>query len=194
MREILQGPGLFGTVTSLGANATLVLSVLAAALFTVGWRLAVTKRFKAHRWVQTAAACLNAVLVFAWMIRAFVLYLIPGIPSKLGQSSYAVTTAHAVVGAIGLVLGGSQALSRSLYSQLVPRGREAEYFSLYQACERGTSWLGTLLFGLVHQFTGSYRWAIVALVVFFVVGIVLLRRVDVRRGIVEAGNDVPAVV
>lgn len=95
---------------------------------------------------------------------------------------------------IGLVVAGTQALSRSLYSQLIPYGREGEYFSLYQACERGTSWLGTLLFGLVHQFTGSYRWAIMALVVFFVVGIALLRRVDVARGIVEAGNEVPAVV
>ena len=47
---------------------------------------------------------------------------------------------------------------------------------------------------MVHQFTGSYRWAIAALVVFFLIGIVLLRRVDVRRGIVEAGNEVPAVV
>ena len=52
---------------------------------------------------------------------------------------------------IGLVLGGTQALSRSYFSQLIPRGREAEYFSLYQACERGTSWVGTLIFGLVHQ-------------------------------------------
>ena len=95
---------------------------------------------------------------------------------------------------IGLVVAGTQALSRSLYSQLIPHGREGEYFSLYQACERGTSWLGTLLFGVVHQFTGSYRWAIAALVVFFLIGIVLLRRVDVRRGIVEAGNEVPAVV
>jgi UMF1 family MFS transporter len=95
---------------------------------------------------------------------------------------------------IGLVLGGSQALSRSLYSLLVPRGREAEYFSLYQAAERGTSWFGTLLFGLVFQLTGSYRNGIVALVAFFVVGFVLLLRVDVRRGIEVAGNEVPAVV
>jgi len=56
---------------------------------------------------------------------------------------------------IGLVLGGTQALSRSFYSQLIPKGREAEYFSLYQACERGTSWLGTLVFALVHQWTDS---------------------------------------
>jgi UMF1 family MFS transporter len=96
--------------------------------------------------------------------------------------------------AIGIVLGGTQALSRSAFSQLIPRGREAEYFSLYQAGERGTSWLGTLVFGLVHQLTGSYRPAIVALGIFFVVGLVLLSRVDMRRGITEAGNAQPALV
>jgi UMF1 family MFS transporter len=91
--------------------------------------------------------------------------------------------------AIGLVLGGTQALSRSLFSRLVPTGREAEYFSLYQACERGTSWLGTLVFGLVQQWTGSYRPAILALMVFFVVGLVLLSRLDVSRGIRDASAD-----
>lgn len=95
---------------------------------------------------------------------------------------------------IGIVLGGSQALSRSIYSQLIPQGREAEFFSLYQAMERGTSWFGTLLFGLVHQFTHSYRWAIVALIVFFVVGGLLLSRVRMREGIIAAGNVVPAVI
>jgi MFS transporter, UMF1 family len=95
---------------------------------------------------------------------------------------------------IGLVMGGTQALSRSFFSQLIPRGREAEYFSLYQACERGTSWLGTLVFGLVHQWTDSYRPAIFALIVFFLVGGVLLARVDPRRGILEAGNELPQVV
>lgn len=96
--------------------------------------------------------------------------------------------------AIGIVLGGTQALSRSFYSQLIPRGREAEYFSLYQACERGTSWIGTLVFGLVHQWTDSYRPALLALMVLFVIGIVLLLRVDARRGIEEAGNPLPRVV
>jgi UMF1 family MFS transporter len=96
--------------------------------------------------------------------------------------------------AIGLVLGGTQALSRSFYSQLIPRGREAEYFSLYQACERGTSWLGTLVFGVVHQTTHSYRPAILALIAFFVIGGALLWRLDARQGVVEAGNEVPAVI
>lgn len=95
---------------------------------------------------------------------------------------------------IGLVLGGTQSLSRSLFSQLIPRGKEAEYFGLYEISERGTSWLGTALFGLALQFTDSYRIAIVSLVVFFVAGFVLLLKVDVARAIAEAGNPVPTRV
>lgn len=95
---------------------------------------------------------------------------------------------------IGIVLGGTQALSRSFFSQLIPQGKEAEYFSLYQACERGTSWLGTLVFGVVHQLTDSYRPAILALMAFFLVGGLLLTRLDARRGIAAVGNGVPAVV
>jgi UMF1 family MFS transporter len=60
--------------------------------------------------------------------------------------------------------------------------------------ERGTSWFGTLTFGLVYQLTHSYRPAIVALVIFFVVGGLLLSRVNVRQGIIDAGNELPAVV
>ena len=95
--------------------------------------------------------------------------------------------------AIGIVLGGTQALSRSAFSQLIPKGREAEYFTLYQAGERGTSWLGALVFGLVHQLTGSYRPAIVALGLFFLSACPALR-VDMRRGIAEAGNTQPTLV
>ncbi|MFE6336772.1 MFS transporter [Streptomyces sp. NPDC057806] len=93
---------------------------------------------------------------------------------------------------IGLVLGGSQALSRSLFSHLVPPGKEAEYFSAYEVSDRGTSWLGPLLFGLTYQLTGSYRDAIISLVVFFALGFVLLARVPVRQAIRDAGNPVPA--
>ncbi|MFI5803875.1 MFS transporter [Streptomyces sp. NPDC051561] len=93
--------------------------------------------------------------------------------------------------AIGLVLGGSQALSRSLFSHLVPRGKEAEYFSAYEMSDRGMSWLGPLVFGLAFQLTGSYRDAIISLVVFFLVGFVLLARVPVREAVAAAGNPVP---
>ncbi|GGO68135.1 MFS transporter [Nocardioides deserti] len=96
--------------------------------------------------------------------------------------------------AIGVVLGGTQALARSYFSLFVPRGKEAEYFSFYHAMERGTSWLGALVFGLVYQFTDSYRPAIFALILFFVVGGLLLMRVDTAKGIRDAGNEMPAVV
>jgi UMF1 family MFS transporter len=95
---------------------------------------------------------------------------------------------------IGIVLGGTQALARSYFSLLIPKGSEAEYFSFYHAMERGTSWFGTLVFGLVYQLTDSYRPAIFALIVFFVVGGALLLKVDTVRGIRDAGNEVPSVV
>ncbi|GAA0527787.1 MFS transporter [Paractinoplanes ferrugineus] len=96
--------------------------------------------------------------------------------------------------AIGLVLGGSQALSRSLYSQLIPAGKEGEYYGFYEISDKGTSWLGPLLFGLVFQLTDSYRFGIVSLVVFFLVGGVLLALVPIRRAIVAAGNTPPRLL
>ncbi|MFJ5831008.1 MFS transporter [Streptomyces sp. NPDC093089] len=98
---------------------------------------------------------------------------------------------YCLAAAIGLVLGGSQALSRSLFSHLVPRGKEAEYFSAYEMSDRGLSWLGPLVFGLAYQLTGSYRDAIISLVIFFVAGFALLARVPVRRAVEAAGNPVP---
>jgi UMF1 family MFS transporter len=93
---------------------------------------------------------------------------------------------YALAAGIAVVLGGSQALSRSLFSRMIPEGQEAEYFSLYEVGERGTSWLGPLLFGLALQFTGSYRLAILSLAVFFLAGLGLLLCVDVQRAEAEA--------
>jgi MFS transporter, UMF1 family len=89
---------------------------------------------------------------------------------------------------IGLVMGGTQSLSRSLYSMLVPRARAAEFFGLYQATERGTSWFGAFAFGIVYQLTGDYRIAVAVLLVFFLVGAPLLAGVHVREGVAAAGN------
>ncbi len=90
---------------------------------------------------------------------------------------------------LALVLGGSQAIARSLFSQMIPSDREAEFFGFYEIASRGTSWIGPAAFGIVNQITGSQRQAIVSLIVFFVVGIALLATVDVRRGMSDAGND-----
>ncbi len=96
--------------------------------------------------------------------------------------------------AIGLVMGGSQALSRSLFSQLIPDGREGEYYGFYEISDKGTSWLGPLAFGLVFQLTNSYRIGLVSLVVFFIAGGILLAMVPLRRAIVAAGNTPPRLL
>jgi UMF1 family MFS transporter len=83
---------------------------------------------------------------------------------------------------VAVVLGGSQALSRSIYAQLIPKLKEAQYFSIYEVSDKGTSWLCPLFFGLALQFTGSYRIAILSLVIFFLAGLLVLLRVDVKRG------------
>ncbi|HEX3005466.1 MAG TPA: MFS transporter [Angustibacter sp.] len=165
----------------LGLDETqLIATILLVQLVAFGGALLfgrLAASFGSHRVVLSSLVVWMGVVIAAFFIpeRAFGLFV-------------------ALAVFIGIVLGGSQALSRSLFSQLIPRGREAEYFSLYQACERGTSWLGTLVFSLVYQFTHTYRWSIVALVVFFLVGGLILRQVDVRQGIEDAGNAQPAVV
>ena len=100
-----------------------------------------------------------------------------------------------ILGAVlGLVLGGSQALSRSLFSQMIPADQESEYFGFYEISERGTSWIGTMAFALAVQATGSQRIAIALLIVFFIVGLILLSRVNVKQAILDSGNDPSGVV
>ncbi|TJZ59360.1 MFS transporter [Streptomyces piniterrae] len=152
--------------------AILLVQVLAAAGALLMGRLA--RRYGAQRTILGS--------LVAWALTIGVGYVLP---------AKAPVWFFALAAGIGLVLGGSQALSRSLFSHLVPRGKEAEYFSAYEMSDRGVSWLGPLVFGVAYQLTGSYRDAIVSLVAFFLAGFVLLARVPVRRAIAAAGNPVP---
>ncbi len=95
---------------------------------------------------------------------------------------------------VALVLGGSQALSRSLFSQMIPANHEAEYFGFYEVSERGTSWIGPLVFAAAVQLTGQQRIAIISLILFFLVGLFLLSRVNIKKAILDSGNDPTGVV
>ena len=97
-----------------------------------------------------------------------------------------VPEAWVLAGVIAIVLGGSQALSRSLFSKMIPEGKEASFFGLYEVSERGTSWMGPLLFSLVVSRTGSYRLALLSLIFFFVVGLIVLWITDTDRAIRES--------
>ena len=86
---------------------------------------------------------------------------------------------------IALVLGGSQAISRSLFAQIIPAGKQAEYYSFYEVSDKGTSWLGPLLFGLMNQITGSLRPAILSLIFFFIAGLVILPFVNINKAMAD---------
>jgi UMF1 family MFS transporter len=97
------------------------------------------------------------------------------------------TQAWAMGALIAIVLGGSQALSRSLFSLMIPAGREASFFGLYEISERGTSWMGPFIFGLVAGMTNSYRQAILSVVALFLVGMIGLLLTDTDEARREAG-------
>ena len=97
-----------------------------------------------------------------------------------------VPEAWIMAAVIAIVLGGSQALSRSLFSRMIPAGKEASFFGLYEVSERGTSWMGPLLFSIVIASTGSYRQALLSLIFFFVVGLIVLAITDTEKAIRDA--------
>ena len=105
MLSWLDGPGFLGTPAPLLSDLALVVVTLTALMLTVGWQLARRKRFAAHRWVQTSAVALNALVVVLVMLRPFLTNIAPGIPARLGRPIYAVTTLHALAGASAVLLG-----------------------------------------------------------------------------------------
>jgi UMF1 family MFS transporter len=132
-----------------------------------------------------------------WTLVLGIAYFLPGAQRVDGVVTPAPNAAlyFMLLGALlGIVLGGSQALSRSLFSQLIPKGKEGEYFGLYEISDKGTSWLGPLLFGLTYQATQRYDVAIISLIVFFVIGFVALLAIPIRRAIEAAGNVPPHVL
>lgn len=84
--------------------------------------------------------------------------------------------------AVALVQGGTQALSRSLFGTLIPKAQSSECYGFYSISSKFAGIFGPLLFGIVGQLTGSSRYSIFSLVIFFIGGMLLLYRVNVKEG------------
>lgn len=95
--------------------------------------------------------------------------------------AYLVHTANeffAVAFVVGMVMGGIQSLSRSTYSKLLPETKDhASYFSFYDVCDKLGIVIGTASYGLIEELTGSMRNSIIALIAFFIIGLLFLSRV-----------------
>jgi MFS-type transporter involved in bile tolerance (Atg22 family) len=83
---------------------------------------------------------------------------------------------------VACVQGGSQALTRSLFSTLVPAPKSGEFFGLFGIMEKAATFIGPLLFAAAGAIFGSSRPAVLSLIIFFIVGMILLLRVDVETG------------
>jgi UMF1 family MFS transporter len=83
---------------------------------------------------------------------------------------------------VGLVQGGTQALSRSLFAMMVPKTRSSEFFGFFSTGEKVAGIIGPAIFGLIGQLTGSSRWGMISVTLLFVAGAALLYRVDEIEG------------
>ena len=123
------------------------------------------------------------------------IYVALGVYTLISVLGYFMTTAWqfwALAGMVGLVQGGSQALSRSLFGAMTPKARSAQFYGFFDISSKFAGIAGPLLFGLTATIFGSSRLSIISLIVFFVAGGLLLGRVDEREGVAvaEAENAV----
>ncbi len=129
---------------------------------------------KLANWIGAKQAVIVSLVIWA----AVVIYAYFGL-----QGDSRVTQFFVLGIFIAIVMGGSQAISRSIFAQMVPKSKEAEFFSIYEISERGTSWLGPFLFAFVNQTQGNLRPAILSLIFFFVVGLAILPFVNVKKAV-----------
>ncbi|MGB8981408.1 MAG: MFS transporter, partial [Anaerolineales bacterium] len=124
------------------------------------------------KWIGAKESIIISLVI--WL--GVVLYAFFGLRSESRAMEFFILGAF-----IALVMGGSQAISRSLFAQMIPAGKEAEFYSFYEVSERGTSWTGPLIFGLANQIMHSLRWGILALIVYFFAGLIVLPFVNVQK-------------
>lgn len=129
-----------------------------------------------------------AAIAFGWLASRWdtkkAIYL--GLVVYAGISAWAyflqdVWQFYVMAGAIGLVQGGVQSLSRSYFARLIPEGKAGEYFGIYNMMGKFAAVLGPVLVGVTAAVTGSARLSIVSIVILFVIGGGLLTQVDARR-------------
>lgn len=132
-------------------------------------------------WVNAKRAILISLVIWAGVV----IYAYFGLKGPTRVLEFWILGAF-----IAIVMGGSQAISRSLFAQMIPTGKEAEFYSFYEVSERGTSWIGPFLFGFVNQVFGNLRPAILSVIFFFIMGLILLPLVNVPKAMADARKEI----
>ncbi|UFU00459.1 MFS transporter [Radiobacillus kanasensis] len=166
---IIKMATIYGKDIGIGTNA-----LITALLITQFVGLPCTFAFG---WLSSKISAKKALLLSLYVYVAIVL---------LGFFMSSALHFYLLAICVGLVQGGAQALSRSIFGKMVPKNRHAEFYGFYGISSKFAAVFGPFLFGLVGQLTGNSRFGIISLLVFFVVGIALLHRVNIEKGINEA--------
>lgn len=173
---IIYNDGIATTIamSSVYAADTLRLDAAAIALTFLIVQFVAFPGSLAFGWLAGRMGAKGAILVslVIWVGIMVLAYRIP---------EGAATQLFLVAALVGLVLGGAQALSRSLYGSMIPEAASAEFFGFYSVFSKFSAIWGPLIFALVSDLTGSARNSILSLILFFVVGGILLARVNVEE-------------
>ncbi|NCF67274.1 MAG: hypothetical protein GWP61_14990 [Chloroflexi bacterium] len=105
MTDLFHQPGFLGTSANWAADMTLLIMLLIALIFSIGAWMAVRGKYAVHRLLQTTAVILNLILVSWMMILPYRDFVAPGLPQRINERFYFVTTLHALLGFSALVLG-----------------------------------------------------------------------------------------
>ena len=158
IQTVIQMATIYGKQELHFSATTLMLTLLLVQIVAVfgalifGW---LAKRIGTKRAVMSSLVIWGMVVIYAYHIHSPTEYFILG-------------------AVVGLVLGGSQAISRSLYASMIPMDSPAEYFGFYSIVNKFSAVWGPFIFALIRHWTGSSRNAILSIIIFFILGIILL--------------------
>ena len=153
---------IYGTEELKLTTTSLMVTLLLVQVVAIGGALIFSRlanRIGAKRSVMFALVLWSGVVTYGYFIHTATEFFVLGI-------------------VVGIVLGGTQALSRSFYGAMIPEEASAEFYGFYSVFSKFSSIWGPMTFGVIKQITGNARLAIISLMIFFIVGLILLRFVD----------------
>ena len=156
---------IYGTEELKLTTTSLMVTLLLVQVVAIGGALLFSRlagRIGAKRSVMCALVLWSGVVTYGYFIHTATEFFVLGM-------------------VVGIVLGGTQALSRSLYGTMIPESASAEFYGFYSVFSKFSSIWGPVTFGFIKQMTGSARLAIISLMVFFITGLILLAFVNEEK-------------
>ena len=156
---------IYGTEELRLSTTALMVTLLLVQVVAIGGALVfsrIANRIGAKHAVMCALVLWSGVVTYGYFIHTATEFFVLGI-------------------IVGVVLGGTQALSRSFYGAMIPEQASAEFYGFYSVFSKFSSIWGPVTFGFIKQITGSARLAIISLMIFFIVGLILLGFVDEEK-------------